>query len=165
MPPDAFAAFYGAHVARVYAYVRFRVQDVSEAEDLTADIFEAALKGFAGYDPSRASEATWLFAIARNRLGHHFRRQRLRRFLRIEAAAYEPDAAALPEDVAEEREAAARVRGLLGTLDPRDREVIAMKFGAGLNNRQIASVTGMSESNVGTRLFRVLQRLRRGMEQ
>ena len=57
------------------------------------------------------------------------------------------------------------VRRLLRAFPDRDREVIALKFGAGLNNREIARVTGISESNVGTLLYRAVGRLRKEMQQ
>jgi len=49
---------------------------------------------------------------------------------------------------------------LLEGLTDRDRELIALKYGAGLTNRAIAQATGLSESNVGTILYRAVQTLR-----
>jgi RNA polymerase sigma-70 factor (ECF subfamily) len=52
------------------------------------------------------------------------------------------------------------VRAALAGLDPRDRELIALKFHAGLDNAEIAKVLGISSSNAGTRVHRALTRLR-----
>jgi RNA polymerase sigma-70 factor (ECF subfamily) len=49
-------------------------------------------------------------------------------------------------------------------LPERERELISLKYGADLNNREIAAITGLTESNVGTLLSRVLQRLREQWE-
>jgi RNA polymerase sigma factor (sigma-70 family) len=53
------------------------------------------------------------------------------------------------------------VRAALAALAPRDRELVLLKFHAQLTNRELARVLGTSESNVGTRLHRVLTRLRK----
>ena len=52
------------------------------------------------------------------------------------------------------------VRAALRALEPRERELVALKFGGGLQNVEIARVLGVSESNAGTRLHRVLLKLR-----
>ena len=54
----------------------------------------------------------------------------------------------------------ARLSALLTHLEARERELVALKYGAGLTNRAIAELTGLSESNVGTILHRVVTRLR-----
>jgi RNA polymerase sigma-70 factor (ECF subfamily) len=68
--------------------------------------------------------------------------------------------AGTPEDESARRSDAARLASLLGTLSERDRELIALKYGAEMTNRDIAHATGLSESNVGTVLHRAVQALR-----
>jgi RNA polymerase sigma factor (sigma-70 family) len=58
----------------------------------------------------------------------------------------------------------ARLSTLLSQLSVREREVIAFKYGAGLNNREIANLTWLSASNVGIILYRVVEKLRAEME-
>src|SRR5437773_1215774 len=65
-----------------------------------------------------------------------------------------------PEDLAVRRSDLDRLGALLATLAGRDRELVALKYGVGLTNRAIAGITGLSESNVGTLLHRVVQDLR-----
>ena len=74
------------------------------------------------------------------------------------------DRAEGPEEVARDRETITEMRRLVAELGGREKEILALKFGGGLTNRQIASLTGISESNVGTLIYRVLHRLRRGLE-
>jgi RNA polymerase sigma-70 factor (ECF subfamily) len=50
-------------------------------------------------------------------------------------------------------------------LREKDRELIALKYGAGMNNREIARLTHLSESNVGTRVFRAISSLRAQLEE
>jgi RNA polymerase sigma-70 factor (ECF subfamily) len=66
-----------------------------------------------------------------------------------------------PEDAAVLRSDADRLAALLDELPERDRELISLKFGAGMTNREIAAATGLGESNVGTILSRAVQALRR----
>ncbi len=61
--------------------------------------------------------------------------------------------------------AGASLRLALASLTPREREIVALKFFAGLTNPEIAAVTGISESNAGTRLHRVIQKLRRACDE
>ncbi|MGI9183632.1 MAG: RNA polymerase sigma factor [Solirubrobacteraceae bacterium] len=61
-----FAHVYRDHVWRIYGFVAYRVRDRQLAEDLTQATFERALRAWGRFDPRRASESTWLMAIARN---------------------------------------------------------------------------------------------------
>ena len=79
--PAAFGAIYDHYFARVYSYVRYRVDNAQTAEDLTAVAFERALAHLDRYDPSRAPFAAWLFAIARNAMRDHLHVQGRRRWL------------------------------------------------------------------------------------
>src|SRR6185312_1947643 len=71
-----FARVYDEHVWRVYGFLAYRLGDRDTAEDLTQATFERALRAWARFDPRRASESTWLLAIARNLLIDHYRRDR-----------------------------------------------------------------------------------------
>jgi len=64
------------------------------------------------------------------------------------------------EDLITAAEEKARLRALLAQLPEREQELVALKYGAGLTNRQIAAMTGLSESNVGTILHRTIRKLR-----
>ena len=56
------------------------------------------------------------------------------------------------------------MRNALGGLPPRDREIVALKFHAGLDNAEIAAVLGVSVSNAGTQLHRAMTKLRRALD-
>jgi len=68
------------------------------------------------------------------------------------------------EDVVQHSQDIKQLSRLLGNLPEREREIVALKFGADLNNREIAVVMELSETNVGTILNRVLQKLREQWE-
>jgi RNA polymerase sigma-70 factor, ECF subfamily len=56
------------------------------------------------------------------------------------------------------------LRAGISSLEPRDRELVALKFFAGLSNAEIASVLGVSPSNAGTMLHRAVQKLRKACD-
>ena len=66
-----------------------------------------------------------------------------------------------PDDGAEVALARTMVRQALSTLPAREREIIALKFHAGLSNAELARVLGVSESNAGTLLHRTMEKLRK----
>jgi len=146
--------------ASIYKYLRYRGLDVDEANDLTSAVFERAVRKLASYDPARGAPNTWLFAIARNILKSHWQAAGLHRTLPLEAVEEQRTSDPPPEEVVVRRETRQELIEALGTLDDRERDLIALKFSALVTNREIASLTGMTESNVGVILFRALRKLR-----
>ncbi len=96
--------------------------------------------------------------IARNVAIDHLRARQ--RYEPLEVAAVVPSPDQTPEQQAVHLSEAQRLAALLATLEPRQRELIAMKYGADMTNRAIAHATGLSESNVGTILHRAVETLR-----
>jgi len=150
-------AVYAEQLPRVYNFFRYRVGDGPVAEDLTSVTFEKAWRARGRYRRDLGGFATWLTAIARNVAVDHFRAARPSAPL-DEAAGVA--AGPGPEELAEQRSDLDRLERLLQGLPGRERELIALKYGAELTNRDIARLTGLSESNVGTRLHRAVQSLR-----
>lgn len=150
-------AVYADQLPRVFNFFRYRCGDHADAEDLTSRTFEKAWRSRHRYRRDVAAFSTWLMSIARNVAVDHLRSRRLHVSL-DEAAAV--TAGATPEDEAARRSDAAHLSRLLKTLPDRDRDLVALKYGAGLTNRQIAQSTGLSESNVGTLLHRITVGLR-----
>ena len=152
-----FEAVYQVEMPRVYNFFRYHIGDDQIAEDLTAETFEKAWRNRARYRKNLASFSTWLFTIARRVATDHFRKQQLT--IQLEDAEKVSDPETL-EDVAQERAEFAYLSKLLTRLAERERELVALKYGAGLTNRTIAHITGLSESNVSTILHRLTQQLR-----
>lgn len=148
---------YAEQLPRVYNFLRYRVGDGVVAEDLTSITFEKAWRARKRYRRDLAGFATWLMTIARNVAVDHYRAER--RHAPIEAVA-EVAGGATPEELSERRSDLDRLGRLLETLPDRERELVALKYGAELTNRAIATMTGLSESNVGTLLHRTVQTLR-----
>jgi RNA polymerase sigma-70 factor (ECF subfamily) len=141
----------------VYAYATSLLRDRPAAEEVTAAAFERAYRRRRTFNPRRGSARAWLFGIARNAALDELRRRR-----RVAALAAEPAdvEAVAPEEGADRAAARAAVRVALAGLEVRERELIALKFFAGLSNRELARVLGVSESNAGTLLHRAVTKLR-----
>ena len=152
-------AVYAAQLPRVYNFFRYRCGPGADVEDLTARTFEKAWRARHRYRRDVASFGTWLLSIARNVAIDEFRARRAH--LPLEHAEGVPAAGRSPEDAAVLRSDAERLAALLDQLPERDRELISLKFGAGMTNREIAAATGLGESNVGTILSRAVQALRK----
>ncbi len=159
----SFEEVYDEHVWGVYGYFGYRLRGREMAEDLTQITFENALRSWDRYDPRRGSPLTWLMAIARNVLIDHYRRDRSGRHQRLaddeaatEAVGTEPPAE--PPGVSPELERA------LDSLGQRERELVALRFGAELRGPEIAELVGLSLANVQQILSRALRKLRVELE-
>jgi len=160
-PGEQLERLYGASRDDLYAYLATLLGDHSAAEEVTALAFERAFRKSRLFNPRRGSERAWLFGIARNAALDELRRRRR--------------TAPLPEGVAAEgitgddhSERSARRAALqvaLAGLAPRERELIALKFHAGLSNPDLARVLGVSESNAGTLLHRAITKLRKACDE
>jgi RNA polymerase sigma-70 factor (ECF subfamily) len=160
MAPDL-AAAYDEHVWAVYGFFAYRVRNRADAEDLTQQTFERAVRAWHRFDPERGSLATWLLAIARNLLIDHQRASRDHRQEPIDGVADERLGShmAAPDLGLDPALAAA-----LATLRPRDREIVALRYGGDLTGGEIATITGLSLANVQQILSRSLRRLRETLD-
>ena len=154
--PQGFEDLYRNTFPRVYAYVASMLRDRSAAEDVTALAFERAYRKRSRFSARRGSPEAWVFGIARNAA-----LDELRRRSRVAELVDEPtDDAPGPDEGAEVALRRTALREAMKGLSPRERELVALKFIAGLSNAEIADVIGVSASNAGTRLHRVVQKLR-----
>jgi RNA polymerase sigma factor (sigma-70 family) len=155
---ESFDALYRRTFPRVYSYVASLVRDRSAAEDVTAQAFERAFRKRRAFRAARGTPDAWVFGIARNAALDELRRRKRRAPLDAEP---EDVAGVEPEDEADQTIRRAAVRSALAELSGHERDIVALKFAAGLSNREIARVLRTSESNVGTRLHRTVEKLRR----
>lgn len=155
-----FAAFYEEYMPKVFRYMHFRLNDEHLSEDLTSEVFEKALVNFNKYSKKKASFSTWIFTIAKNTVIDYYRTSSRKQFTLMDESFESPSRELLPEEELEEKEERELLNNSLKLLSEEEQELIRLKFSARLNNRQIALLTGMSESNVGVRLYRTLKKLR-----
>lgn len=145
----------GPLIRRVYAYVAYRIGDGAEAEDVTSETFERALRYRDSYDPRRGEPVAWLIGIARRCI------EGAR--LRPEALEHRDD---LPGTLDLEAETVDRVTlaQAVEQLEDRDRELIALRYGSDLSARQIGELLELKTNAVEVALHRALARLRKLLE-
>ena len=143
-------------IRRVYAYAAYRVGAGPDAEDVTSEAFARAIRYRESYDPGKGEPAAWLVGIAR----------RCADELLAERAATTgevPDAAA-PGDLEEETGRRLELAAALAELGPRDRELVALRYGADLSAKQIGELLDLRTNAVEVAIHRALGRLRETLE-
>lgn len=153
-----FDTIYQQYYLSVLAFLRFLVGTPEVAEDLTALVFEKAYVHFVDIQTPDAINP-WLFRIARNCAVDYFRRCKPTVSLEQLVLTEHPPTSSL-EELAIAQEELKLLLTHLSQLSEREREIIGLKFVAGLQNREIARILQIPEGTVGSTLYRVLRRLR-----
>ena len=137
-------------IRRVYAYVAYRIGDGPDAEDITSETFERALRYKSSYDRSKGEPAAWLIGIARRCLAD------------AAPPRLAPEAvgeSAAPDNVEEESVRRIDLRSALAKLSQRDRELLALRYGADLTASQIGELLDLTTNAVEVALHRARERL------
>jgi len=139
-------------IQRVYAYVAYRIGDGPDAEDVTSEVFERAVRYRDSYDVRKGEPIAWLLGIAR-------------RLIAEWATATPPIPVLLPDLASEESLEESVIRGTtlaqaLAALEDRDRELIGLRYGSDLTARQIGDLLGLRTNTVEVALHRAIERLR-----
>lgn len=156
-----FGQLYQFYYPKVRNYFLSRTGDEKKAEDLASKVFEKALTGIDSYQWQGVPFSSWLFKIAQNTFFDSLRRERGKRRISLEDAPPIKTEEAGPEEIATQGEDREVLERHLFRLPRRERDIIYMKFYKGYTNRAIAKLTGLSETNVGTILYRTLRKLRK----
>ena len=159
-----FSEIFKAYYKRVYNYIYYRVNCHYVAEDLASEVFEAIMVKRHSYCEEKAPFEVWIFAIARNKVNDHFRALKRRNFFSLDAIKDFIAGEKTPESEAVQAEENKELFKALKTLDKRERNVVALKFGAQLKNIEIAQVLDITESNVGVILYRTMKKLKKEIE-
>jgi len=157
--PEDFEEIYAVHLEHVWRFVRARVPGQADAEDLTSESFVRALGAWRGYDSRRGSVRAWLLGIARHVVADWWRRRAAEGRLEDASDAVvnggpEPEAEALAALTMQE------VRGHLADLTDRERDAVALRFGAGLKAAEVGAALGVSETAARMLVYRAVSRLR-----
>ena len=140
--PEAFGLLYERHRLAVFRYLRTRMPSEDDAGELTAVVFERALKSIPRYRRTGGGIAEWLIRIARNAAVDAGRRASA-----IPLVDDLPDGrgSSAPEERVLAEEARASLHAAVNSLPPIQREAIALRYAAGLTARQIGEVLGKSD--------------------
>jgi len=159
---QAFGALYDRYVQRVYRYCYYRTNSPPDAEDLTAQIFLAALEGLPRYRQD-GHFAGWLFSIARKKVADFHRRAPHIAHVPLDEAALPPIQTDLAMDV-ETSQRRERLRCLIQALAEEEREFIHLRYVAELSFAEIAKVLRKNEEAVKKTLYRLIARLKSKLE-
>lgn len=149
---------YEHFLPRIFHFMCYKVGNIQLAEDLTATTFEKAWANREKFRKNRGEVQAWLFGIARHVVFDYYRKPY--REVDLVEAINVLDSSAVVEETVQHQQDFEKISRLLTKCLDRDRELIALKYGAEMTNREIAKFTGLSESNVGTILHRVVTNLR-----
>ena len=143
-------------IRRVYAYVAYRIGHGSDAEDITSETMLRAVRYRSSWDPRKGKPISWLIGIARTCIAEHLAGRAEQSVLPLDLESQEN----VESEAVERIVMAAAVQ----SLEPRDRELIALRYGADLSAREIARLLGLTPNAVDVALHRSRARLRRELE-
>ena len=144
-------------IRRVYSYVAYRMGDGPDAEDVTSEVFERALRYRASYDDSRGRPVPWLLGIARHCVDDALAR-------RPTAPTFDLPERASAEDLEGDAVHRVAVAAAIEKLNGRDRDLLALRYGADLSAREIGVVIGARTNAVEVALHRALARVRTDLD-
>ena len=156
---QAFGALYDRYIQRVYRYCYYRTNNAPDAEDLTAQIFLAALEALPRYRQD-GHFAAWLFSIARRKVTDYYRRT-------SHAALEETTLPPIHTDLAVDVETSQRREHLLRliqALGEDEQELIHLRYVAELSFAEIANALRKNEEAVKKTLYRLIGRLKKELE-
>ena len=164
----AFASLYETNVSRVYRYLRARVPQPADAEDITAEVFIKAMQALPSYRTRGSPFVAWLYRIAHNELADHFKRRERRQEAQLQDDVQPRDSTAGdPSEQVIAHIAAGEVHELMQRLTDLQQQVLALRFGAELSIAETAAAMDRSENAVKFlqhSAIRALQRVLRGKE-
>jgi len=162
--PERFAAIFERYFSQIHQYLAGRVGGKT-ADDLAAEVFVVAFAQRQRYDLARGCARPWLYGIATNLIGTHWRQEqrRYRALARADARQVSPS----DEDLVADRVSASAVgpalAAALAALEAGDRDVLLLVALADLGNREVAQALGIPYGTVGSRLNRARKRLREAL--
>ena len=156
---EGFGEVYREHVAPIWRYVRTRLPSDTDAEDVTSEVFAEAIRSWDRFDAGRGTVGGWLVGIARHEHADWWRKRG--REVPVEDAVVEGiDPEGDPESWALRLDGTDVLRRNLGLLSPREREAVALRFGAELSSEQIGSAMGISATAARMLVYRAVGKLR-----
>lgn len=161
---EAFSELYTLYFARVYHYLRLRVGNQPDAEDLTSMVFLRAWNAIDHFAPRHeAAFSGWLFKLAHSLVIDRYRRARDTTSLDAELARDADDSRSTAEAELEWRLTVAELHQALKALTDEQREVVVLRFVEGLSAREVGDIMGKQEGTVRGMQFRAIVALRRAM--
>ena len=160
---DSAALLFDHYHPRLFRYAVARVGDSQIAEDIASETFVRVLRDLDKFRWRGAGFDGWLFRIAHNLVVDHFRRSERESLVEDPEAGTGRIEAHTPEIAALADESSRELRMVLEELSPDQRDVIALRFAAGLDTHETAEALGKKPNAVRQLQFRALESLRHRM--
>ena len=162
---DAVGELYDAHHEHIFRYVWSRVRDQQLAEDLTGETFTRMVGNLAGYRPTDVPFRAWLYRIARNLIVDYYRKEDGRSSLPLAYAENISGGGNHPGPLVEQKLVVEHVQEALAQIDPLQRDVILLRFVAGLPLQEVALSLDKTVAAVKSLQHRGLKSLRMALKQ
>ena len=161
--PEAFGQLYERYVDRIYNYVYYRTGNVADAEDLTARIFERAIKHIGNYQDQGVPFSAWLYRIAHNLVANWHRDRSRRKIVSIDDVSQWVVTDHGPEFATQLMQDKEALLEAIGRLPADRQELLICKFVELMSNAEIGAIMGRSEGAIKSLYHRTLLSLREDM--
>jgi len=158
--PEAFGLLYERHVRRIYNYIYYRTGDHHDAEDLTARVFQRALRHVGAYQDMGVPFSAWLYRIAHNLVANWHRDRSRRPVVPLEDHTVLTPGSQHPESLAMAREVGEDLLELIRRLPEERQQLLILKFAERLSNAEIGQIMGRTEGAIKSLYHRTLSSLR-----
>ncbi|WP_231506328.1 sigma-70 family RNA polymerase sigma factor [Paenibacillus sp. UNC451MF] len=139
---EMFAQIFDTYYKRVYKYICYRINNHYAAEDICSHVFEVVISKYHSFSPEKSNFEVWLFAIARNSVTDYFRSQKHRADFSLNSILNIVLSKPTPEEIVIRDDNNKALFTALAKLSDKERNIIAMKYAAGLKNSEIADLLG-----------------------
>jgi RNA polymerase sigma-70 factor (ECF subfamily) len=159
MPTISVEQIYTEYGGKIRGYIRARVRNSADADDLFSEVLEKILRKLDGFDPEKASLNTWIFTVTRNTVIDHFRRSRPSEELDENIS----DDTELDEDLLN-TESLGELASALRSLPQQLMDIIVLRYYDGKPLTEIAEMMGLSYGAVKLRHQNALMLLRKALQ-
>ncbi len=157
---DAFGLLYENYVTRIFNYIYYRTGNVHDAEDLTARVFQRAMKHIPNYQDRGVPFSAWSYRIAHNLVANWHRDRSRKKELAITEKMVLPAKHEHPETTLMRTEKQDALLQIIRTLPSNRQQLLILKFVEGYSNAEIGKIMGRSEGAVKSLYHRTLLALR-----
>jgi RNA polymerase sigma-70 factor (ECF subfamily) len=157
---EAFSVLYQENVKKIYSYIYYRTGNTNDAEDLTARVFQRALKHITKYKRTKVPFSAWLYRIAHNLVANWHRDSKYKNELPIEDHAYLQSKLAAPEKQIEKQQDLEYLMGAIRKLQPDRQQLLILKYVEDMSNREVGIIMQKSEGAIKSLYHRTLKDLR-----
>jgi RNA polymerase sigma-70 factor (ECF subfamily) len=158
--PEAFGELYERHVRRIYNYIYYRTGNHHDAEDLTARVFQRAMRHVANFKDQGVPFSAWLYRIAHNLVANWHRDRSRRPVVPLEDHIASSKESTHPEVEAIVEEEKVMLLTVVRRLPPDRQQLLILKFVERLSNAEIGEIMGRTEGAIKSLYHRTLIALR-----